>query len=129
LAKHIEWLEANKAALETCDASLADAIEEELDKLEKQAMELNKKEFGDWKFGKGGYGTYTSRNDTLVGFGGLDILEASLRKMRKGKELDEEDMEERAERPVQRTLGKEWETCMEDMDGTRHNEGSERSDT
>ena len=64
-----------------------------------------------------------------MGFGGLDILKTSLREMRNGDELDEEDMEERAERPVQRTLGEDWETCMENMDSTQDNEGSELSDT
>jgi len=129
LARHIEWLEANEAALETSDATLADMIEVDLEKLEKQATMLHAEEFHAWKFWKGGYGTYTSHNDTLVGFGGLDILKASLGKMRKGDELDEEDIEEQTGRAVQKTLDEGWETSMEDMDSTQDSEGSEHSDT
>ncbi|KAF2828237.1 hypothetical protein CC86DRAFT_405234 [Ophiobolus disseminans] len=91
LAKHIEWLEANKVAYKMGDASQADAVEDGLTKLEEQATILNAKAFRNFKFGAGGYGTFTSRNDTLVGFGGLDILQVTLKEMRERYATDLEE--------------------------------------
>jgi hypothetical protein len=52
LAKHKKWLKANTTGI----AEIADPIEDELDKLERDAMGLSMDGFRAWKFGKGRYG-------------------------------------------------------------------------
>lgn len=56
LAKHKEWLEANKSGR----AEVADSIEEELEVLEQQARSLNASAFRTWR--KDGYGTVTGED-------------------------------------------------------------------
>jgi hypothetical protein len=46
-AKHNKWLDANK----TGKTDMADAVEEELESLEKEAMEVSRPGFLAWKFG------------------------------------------------------------------------------
>jgi hypothetical protein len=108
LAKHIEWLEAGKVAYEASDAALADkvalkdAVEEDLDKLEAEAMTMNKAEYRKSKWDEGeGFGTFDGPKNSLENWGDLPILRGMLEEMRKRSGVVGEEVRERVQEEVQ----------------------------